>query len=727
MFVLSKNVRSATNVLFAILCVALIGWTTANYFSVTLTNPQSIFASIKVIFAFVVLQNTAFLLFVRIFPATHGNFAWLWIRIYILLSAFIGAMALGGLFFEGYEYTSQGGFNLLAAPPIGLFIAHAVFSIGWSIKKLFSRYKNSTGILRNQLLFLITASLLLLVLVPLTNFFLPIIFKNSTFVNLSPIYTSLFAGIIAYAIIKQKLFDIRLAVARSVAYILSLVTLVATYSFVLFTASQLIVGGSYGESFTFQALNVAFLVVLAFSFQPIKRFFDRITNRLFYRDAYETQDVLDKLGNVVVAEIDLHRILSGTRTVLTDALRSKFIEFILFEKNKPYLQSVGQQGLKTDLEQLSTHIDEQKREVVVTDELGPQNLLKSLLSKDEISVSLRLKTHHQLVGYVLFGSKRSGDMYSTQDIDLLEIVADELAVAVQNALRFEEIKQFNITLQRKIEEATAELRHANSRLKELDKTKDEFISMASHQLRTPLTAVKGYLSMVLEGDVGPVTKEEKAYIKRAFDSAQKMVYLIADMLNVSRLQTGKFVIEIKPTNLAEVVASEVDQLKEQIDSRKLKLIYQKPDKLPTLNLDETKTRQVVMNFIDNAIYYTPSGGTIEVKLQSTDDSVSFTVTDTGLGVPKAVQHHLFAKFYRADNAKKMRPDGTGLGLFMAKKVIVAQGGAIIFKSEEGKGSTFGFSFPRKGIEVKASKTESAKETETIAKPPDDPGKTVDKS
>ena len=98
-----------------------------------------------------------------------------------------------------------------------------------------------------------------------------------------------------------------------------------------------------------------------------------------------------------------------------------------------------------------------------------------------------------------------------------------------------------------------------------------------------------------------------------------------------------------------------------------------------------------------------------------------------MGVPKAVQHHLFAKFYRADNAKKMRPDGTGLGLFMAKKVIVAQGGAIIFKSEEGKGSTFGFSFPRKGIEVKASKTESAKETETIAKPPDDPGKTVDKS
>jgi signal transduction histidine kinase len=109
---------------------------------------------------------------------------------------------------------------------------------------------------------------------------------------------------------------------------------------------------------------------------------------------------------------------------------------------------------------------------------------------------------------------------------------------------------------------------------------------------------------------------------------------------------------------------------------------------------------VIMNFIDNAIYYTPSGGTIDVKLQASDNEIAYTVNDTGLGVPKEVQHKLFSKFYRADNARKMRPDGTGLGLFMAKKVIAAQGGAIIFKSIEGKGSTFGFSFPRQAVEIK---------------------------
>jgi signal transduction histidine kinase len=111
-------------------------------------------------------------------------------------------------------------------------------------------------------------------------------------------------------------------------------------------------------------------------------------------------------------------------------------------------------------------------------------------------------------------------------------------------------------------------------------------------------------------------------------------------------------------------------------------------------LDETKIRQVIMNFADNALHYTQNGGHIQINLEDRGDSIEYTVVDDGLGVPKAEQHHLFTKFFRAGNAKKARPDGTGLGLFMAKKVVVAQGGAIIFKSEEGKGSTFGFTFPK---------------------------------
>ena len=159
--------------------------------------------------------------------------------------------------------------------------------------------------------------------------------------------------------------------------------------------------------------------------------------------------------------------------------------------------------------------------------------------------------------------------------------------------------------------------------------------------------------------------------------------------------TGAPLILVRePTDLAKVVGEEISQLVETAKGRNLELTYDKPVDFPLLMLDDTKIRQVIMNFTDNAIYYTPAGGHIHIYLEDKGQTVECRVEDDGLGVPKAEQHHLFTKFYRAGNAKKARPDGTGLGLFMAKKVIAAQGGAIIFSSTEGKGSTFGFSFSK---------------------------------
>src|SRR6185369_10217649 len=136
---------------------------------------------------------------------------------------------------------------------------------------------------------------------------------------------------------------------------------------------------------------------------------------------------------------------------------------------------------------------------------------------------------------------------------------------------------------------------------------------------------------------------------QSYISSQRMVYLISDLLNLSRLNTGKFVIEPSPVDLSEVAQVEVDQLVETAKSRELNLVYERPAVFPKLMLDETKIHQVVMNFIDNAIYYTPSGGTVTVAVNETPTYVEYTVRDTGIGVPKKVQHKLFAKFYRAQN------------------------------------------------------------------------------
>ena len=323
---------------------------------------------------------------------------------------------------------------------------------------------------------------------------------------------------------------------------------------------------------------------------------------------------------------------------------------------------------------------------------------------------VKLMARRQIVGLLTIGYTTPVKELSATDTALIDRLSESIGVALDNKQLFEQ----NQNVLRQLQES-------NDKLVALDVAKDDFISMASHQLRTPLTSVKGYISMVLEGDAGKLTPTQKKLLTQSFVSSQRMVYLIADLLNVSRLKTGKFIMETTPVNLADVVEDEITPLKETAASRSLKLTYDKPKKFTEVMLDETKTRQVIMNFVDNAIYYTPAGGHIEVKLTETPATIELRVIDNGLGVPKSDQHHLFTKFYRAGNARKARPDGTGLGLFMAKKVIVAQGGSIIFQSKEGKGSTFGFVLSKHKLAVNAQKA-AAHANEVPVKAPATPVK-----
>lgn len=310
---------------------------------------------------------------------------------------------------------------------------------------------------------------------------------------------------------------------------------------------------------------------------------------------------------------------------------------------------------------------------------------------------VKLRVRRRIVGVLAVGFTNPAEQLTDAETLAMDRMSETIGVALDNKLLFEEN-------QRVLKQLTV----SNIKLRALDEAKDDFISMASHQLRTPLTSVKGYLSMVMEGDAGKITPKQRNMLNQALVSSQRMVYIISDLLNVSRLRTGKFVIEPAPVNLAQVIEEEIGQLKEMAEIRDVQVRYKPPKKFPDLMIDETKTRQIIMNLIDNAIYYTPSGGKIDVCLENKDSTVEFRVKDTGIGVPRAEQKHLFTKFYRAGNARKARPDGTGLGLFMAKKVVIAQGGAIIFESKEGQGSTFGFLFSKAKLPALPTKKSTTK-------------------
>jgi signal transduction histidine kinase len=545
-------------------------------------------------------------------------------------------------------------------------------------------------------LFATTALAILIIMV------LPPLVHNDSFIFLGYFTPYIFTGSLFYSIFRQRFLNFQAIVARSVGYILSLSTLILFFSVVAFGLIRGIAGSQIdtGQALIFVAVSS----LAAITFKPVKDVFDKVSNRVFYRDAYDAKEVIDDLNKVLVANIDIDEIMKKSATSVANHLKLTSCTFVTKPTRSVPRHVAGntqKKLLDEDSDYLMTTSSQLRRKTIITDELDDNHQkLKTLLNEYEIAALSRMLFQDNNIGFLAVGSKKSGNPISIADCQILEIISNEVSIAIQNALRFEEISHFNITLQQKVEEATKELQVANERLKALDAAKDEFISMASHQLRTPLTAVKGYLSMVLEGDAGDINKNQKDLIKRSFNGTQRMVYLIADLLNVSRLQTGKFVIENKLTNLPEVVSTEVNQLKDTAEARHLTLTYKKPTNFPRLMLDETKVRQVIMNFLDNAIYYTPVGGKIVTSLEATDKDITYTVTDTGIGVPKEDQHRLFAKFYRTDNARKTRPDGTGLGLFMAKKVITAQGGDIIFRSTEGQGSTFGFTFPRDKVEAK---------------------------
>ncbi len=236
--------------------------------------------------------------------------------------------------------------------------------------------------------------------------------------------------------------------------------------------------------------------------------------------------------------------------------------------------------------------------------------------------------------------------------------------------------------------------HDVSREKIIEKMKTEFVSMAAHQLRTPLSAIKWTLSMFLVGDLGKVKQEQKDYIQKIYQSNEKMLDLISDLLDVARIEEGRYVYKPALIDLGELIQIVVDSYQEVIKRKKLKLNFDKPKiPLPQVAVDAEKIKLVVQNLVDNAIKYTPSGGEVTVSLRVSLNEVEVLVSDTGVGIPEDQKDRVFTKFFRGSNAKRMEIEGTGLGLFIAKNIIEAHKGKIWFESEEEKGTTFHFTLP----------------------------------
>ncbi|KPJ54721.1 hypothetical protein AMJ47_03760 [Parcubacteria bacterium DG_72] len=238
--------------------------------------------------------------------------------------------------------------------------------------------------------------------------------------------------------------------------------------------------------------------------------------------------------------------------------------------------------------------------------------------------------------------------------------------------------------------------HNVTREKLIEKMKSEFVSLAAHQLRTPLSAVKWILKTVLDGELGELKKEQKEFLEDGYVSNQRMINLVNDLLNVARIEEGRYIYDLVLTDFKELVKPTIYYFRKECRKKKIKFLFKKTvKKIPKVLIDAEKMIIVLENIIDNAARYTFPGGKVEISLDCTAKEISFCVKDNGMGIPKNQQKNVFKKFFRGANVVRKETDGTGLGLFISKNIIEAHKGKIWFESEENKGTKVCFTIPIK--------------------------------
>lgn len=516
-----------------------------------------------------------------------------------------------------------------------------------------------------------------------------------------------FVGFTAYAITRYRFMDVRLVLVRSIAF--SFIILFATGALAFVTT---LLGNLAGiESVVFKSVIIAVLV--AFGYQPLRNAAEEATNRILYKKSYNPDELLADITSVTSSTLNLDQLVKSISERLTTSFNADKIGFALIGEDKR-VSIIHKEGF-TDIEaqqltrykSLGLAIKTQftgRQGIVVIDELKMQfengdyepfdEKLLYFLSEHDVALVIPLHEKDELIGVLALGTKKSGDPYTAHDVGILNIIAGHVTIAIKNALLYEEQRQFAVKLKQEVEEATEELRKANNKLQQADQAKSEFLSIAAHQLRTPLTAIKGYLSMFLEGDYGKLTKSQLVELEKMFRSSDRLTRLIDVFLNVSRIETGRLDVKKEPVQFYEIVDVVVSDIQQMAKNKGLELTVQKSaEDLPPLMIDRDKIQDVVMNLVDNAIKYTQKGW-VNVRISRTKSLLQFEVKDSGIGIAASDIDRLFQKFTRAEAVTRIHTGGSGLGLFIAKKIIEAHGGKIWAESEgEGKGSMFSFTLP----------------------------------
>lgn len=285
---------------------------------------------------------------------------------------------------------------------------------------------------------------------------------------------------------------------------------------------------------------------------------------------------------------------------------------------------------------------------------------------------------------------------------IFELKKGNLDAKIASETAIVEINELGVAL----DEMKDEFKKSRERDQAVSKSKTEFISIAAHQLRTPLTGIKWVLNLLYKEDLGKINAEQKEYLGKTIESANRMVNLINDLLNVAKIEEGKYSLVLKDEDMAVIISETIEEISIIAETKNVKINFLNSDKkYPPVKADKEKIKLALTNILSNAIKYSPAKSSIDIGLGIFKNKyVMVTIRDNGIGIPKDQQNRVFTKFFRAENALKMETEGSGLGLSVSQNIINAHGGKVWIESEINKGTTVYFTLPVR-ISKKSSKFE----------------------
>jgi len=711
-----KGPKKRNNITYSAICVALIAWIFGMIFYRSASQENALFWC-TILYIAPTFIPSIFLYFTYIFP--HQEQKSLWSRsllIFSLNAVMVVMVAWPNFIIKEVNIRPGLEKEIIFTQYYWLYFIYISFLFTFAFYRLFIKYRKSVGIEKQQILYLFLGDALSTNSAFVTNLIMP--WLGYFFLNwLGQVFTITMVGFASYAIIRYRLMDIRI-VARKIFIYIGVAAFAYGMFYFLIWFYNYAFGGVFSSVAYATGLVVAPLFVIAF--YGIDKGLRIFANKYLFISLYNYQETINKLTDELNYYIDLDKIISLIVDTIKKTMQLDRAGVLLINQQaNPVHYQVAkvigfnrQNGISLVRDNFLTKHLHQTQKPLVRDELNllirnaQTNQEKQSFEKlneymkiIEASLCLPLLSNKKLIGIIVLGAKISGDAYTKEDLELLNTMAKQAGIAIENAMLYKQVQDFNKNLQQKVDEQT-------KYLKELLEMKSDFLRVVNHQLNTPLSIMKGYFSMIEEGSY-PVEKAMPS-IKAGLERINSTV---ADFWSAYELEGERMKMDRQKTDITEIVdrlISEKQKMKEA-EEKKLTIGVAKPNfKVPLVWCDYKKIANVVSNLLDNGIDYTRKGSVILSYELVGDDFLKINVKDTGVGIFGEDKKKIFKKFSRGDNATDLRPNGSGLGLFIAKKIVEGNGGEMTYYSEgENKGTTFSFTLPiYKGQQNEADKEKS---------------------